>query len=292
MSKQPALPSGFTRPVPPMQQRQSLGAKRPSPPPGPLLPGALVAQIRARQPSSIEEEMISPVRVQRGRESASFSFAVAEKILRKSNARQEPHSDDEAMTPILPIVPIASVGKAPPPPLPPTGKAAGPPLPKGKAAPPLPSVGPSGVKKAVTALQQQPKSNLPALRPLFWSSVQPRDESVWDQISKIPNKPAMFNEQKIFQLFAATTTNPPPKKMTNPLPPPSSQGNSGASAPNKKHKPIAPVGESRILKVLDNQKSQNLEIAFKKFPPAETIFDSILSGNVHALTGDQLKLLA
>lgn len=184
-----------------------------------------------------------------------------------------------------------TVSKAVPPALPPGGalkaKAPGlppPSVPK-KAAPPLPKAVP--VKAAV---------DLPPLRPLFWHTFPPPSDRacVWDDVdvsvtgvSELVKKA----EAKLVSLFAHKKDGSSKTNISSEnLPAKSNEQRPKQPAANPQQPAIVMNGK-RIMKVLDDRKTQNLAIALRRFPEPEAVMEAIVSVDTAKLSGEQVNLL-
>ncbi|KAF4746605.1 hypothetical protein FOZ63_007193, partial [Perkinsus olseni] len=173
---------------------------------------------------------------------------------------------------------IAGKGKAPPPPLL---------LGKGKAPFPSPP-GKSGKSPLPFKAPVRMGPPVAPLRPLFWTSVAmgPRERlenNFWKNVKQncklidedtVPWCAEFVNEDELQNIFGQNAT-----KVT---------GKSGRSRSGN-----APARHSRkVLKLLEDKKSHLLAIAFRPLPQPDDLVKIIASGNVAALTGAQLSMLA
>ena len=125
-----------------------------------------------------------------------------------------------------------------------------------------------------------------SLRPLFWTTFAPPVDRacVWDDVDisvtgvgEVVRKA----EERLVALF------------------PYNQRKEVAAVPKENLKPAtataAPssliLNGKRLMKVLDDKKTQNLAIALRKFPEPEAVMDAIVSVDIDKLTGDQVALL-
>lgn len=177
------------------------------------------------------------------------------------------------------------MGKAAPPALPPvTGpKAKAPGLPPGvpkKAAPPLP--------QAVTA---RPLVNLPQLRPLFWQTFPPPSDRacVWDDVDiSVTGLSELVkqSESKLVSLFAYKKDTRAAAKTLENLPRSNEPVGRAAAV-----QPSIVMNGKRLMKVLDDRKTQNLAIALRRFPDPEAVMEAIVTVDTAKLSGDQVALL-
>ena len=179
------------------------------------------------------------------------------------------------------------VGKAAPPALPgvPAFKAKAPGLPPGlpkKAAPPLPH---GGAARAAV--------NLPQLRPLFWQTFPPPNDRacVWDDVDiSVTGLSDLVkqSEEKLVGLFAykKDTRNAGKALMPENVPRPNEKVPKAPSAPSS----IVMNGK-RLMKVLDDRKTQNLAIALRRFPEPEAVMEAIVTVDTSKLSGEQVALL-
>ncbi|KAF4655496.1 hypothetical protein FOL47_009407 [Perkinsus chesapeaki] len=197
-----------------------------------------------------------------------------------------------------PPPPISSAKGSPPVGLPLTrakGKAPPPPFlmasAKGKA--PLPS--PPGMKNGKapppTPLKAAIKMGPPVapLRPLFWTSVPmgPRDRlqnNFWKSVKQgsklidedtIPWCAEYVDENELQATFGQNATKASSSKLSSGRP---------GSAPA--------LHRRKVLKLLDDKRSHILAIAFRPLPSPDKLLHIIASGDVSALTGAQLTMLA
>lgn len=165
------------------------------------------------------------------------------------------------------------IGKAVPPSLPAVdlqGKARGP------ALPPVP-------KKASSPPSESVFGALPQLRPLFWNTFPPPSDRacVWDDVdvSVTGISDLVFQaEPRLVSLFLHNL-----KKVVKQAAPPSKQ-------PAVKALELVMHGK-RLMKVLDDRKTQNLSIAFRKFPEPEEVMEAIVNVDTDKLSGEQVALL-
>jgi hypothetical protein len=207
----------------------------------------------------------SPTRV----EPTPIRMGVVRKSLANFARNVVPPSFGKAAPPALPTIGYLAKSKAPnlPPPMRPTLSSSG-------AAP-------------------RPSSSLPQLRPLFWHTFPPpTDRScVWDDVevsvSGLSDLVAKA-ETRLVSLFAYTQRpgtgglNSTSKVNENTAP----KNNISSTANN-----TVVMHGKRLMKVLDDRKTQNLAIAFRKFPEPEAVMEAIVSVDTKKLSGEQVALL-
>ncbi|EER18052.1 hypothetical protein Pmar_PMAR019935 [Perkinsus marinus ATCC 50983] len=170
------------------------------------------------------------------------------------------------------------------------GKAPPPPLAVGKGKAPFPS--PPGMKngKSPLPLKAPIKMGPPVapLRPLFWTSVPmgPRERlenNFWKSVKQnckmidedtIPWCAEFVREDELQTMFGQNASKVAGKSV----------GNRSVAAP--------PRHGRKVLKLLDDKRSHMLAIAFRPLPEPDELVKIIASGNVAALTGTQLSMLA
>ena len=176
-----------------------------------------------------------------------------------------------------------SLGKAAPPALPTIGYLA-----KSKA----PNLPPPAKKPSVPPGQAaRPSSALPQLRPLFWHTFPPPTDRtcVWDDVEvSVSGLSDLVNqaENRLVSLFAYTQ-----RPGVGGL---SSKGNENSAPKNPtshSNTAVVVMHGKRLMKVLDDRKTQNLAIAFRKFPEPEAVMESIVSVDTNKLSGEQVALL-
>lgn len=156
-----------------------------------------------------------------------------------------------------------------------------------KAAPPLP----------VSGKSSQPVANLTQLRPLFWTTFPPPADRacVWDDVDiSVTGISDLVKqaESKLVSLFAYKKDQAPVN-----VPKPSAENTPARSNELMKNpcsnNPTASIimNGKRIMKVLDDRKTQNLSIAFRRFPDPESLMEAIVSVDTAKLSGDQIALL-
>ena len=158
-------------------------------------------------------------------------------------------------------------GKAPPPSLPPgVSKSSAPALPS-KFVP---------VKSVVV-------DNLPQLRPLFWTTFPPPTDRacVWDDVDVSVTGVSdlvVQAESRLLSLFPHHQRRDVRRNAENERP--------VVLVVN----PIVMNGK-KLMKVLDDRKTQNLSIAFRRFPEPETVMEAIVNVDTESLSADQVALL-
>lgn len=150
-----------------------------------------------------------------------------------------------------------------------------------KGAPPLPA-----------SAQSQCSSNLTQLRPLFWTTFPPPTDRacIWDDVDvSVTGISDLVKqaESRLVSLFAYKRDAPPPKRSVENTPAKANESVSKNMAPSSS---IIMNGK-RIMKVLDDRKTQNLSIAFRRFPEPEALMEAIVSVDTSKLSGDQVALL-
>ena len=200
-------------------------------------------------------------------------------VVRKSiaNIARSALTTPTSMKAVAPALPIMNIIKAKAPGLPPAvAKKAAPPLPKGVIA-----------KQAV---------DLPPLRPLFWHTFPPPSDRacVWDDVDVSVMGVSDLVKQaegKLVSLFAHKKDGA--SKANISIENIQSRSNEARS----KHAPSNPqpaaiiMNGKRIMKVLDDRKTQNLAIALRRFPEPESVMEAIISVDTGKLSGDKVALL-
>jgi hypothetical protein len=168
------------------------------------------------------------------------------------------------------------------------GKAPGlPPLPKSGVPPPVPNTSPTMAAVA-----------LPQLRPLFWHTFPPPSDRtcVWDDVDvSVSGVSELVKdaEKHLVALFAYNQK----KDNGDPLAPKRKDRRLSLSASHPKNSPMANstpalvMNGKRLMKVLDDRKTQNLAIALRRFPEPEAVMDAITSVDTTTLSGEQVALL-
>ncbi len=167
------------------------------------------------------------------------------------------------------------------------GKAPGlPPLPRGFAPPP-----------PLRGGTQAPVVTLPQLRPLFWHTFPPPSDRacIWDDVDvSVSGVTELIRtaEPQLVSLFAYNQK----KEGADSLAPKRKERRLSFSASHPKNLPAVSqpsivMNGRRIMKVLDDRKTQNLAIALRRFPEPETVMDAITSVDTSVLSGDQVALL-
>ena len=188
---------------------------------------------------------------------------------------------------------------------PPTGKAAPPALPgvaggfKAKA----PGLPPPAAKRAAPPLPLaaagKVPSSLPQLRPLFWNTfLPPTDRAcVWDDVDISVTRMSDLvaqSEPRLVSLFAHNTRKEgisgQAAKATSENAMNRANESRPAAASAQPHAPMMMNGK-RLMKVLDDRKTQNLSIALRRFPEPEVMMEAIVSVDTDKLSGDQVALL-
>lgn len=197
---------------------------------------------------------------------------VRKSIANFARAAIAPSITGKAAPPALPGMSSGLKAKAPG--LPPS-------MPK-KAAPPLP--GSSAARTLV---------NMPQLRPLFWNTFAPPADRacVWDDVdisvtgtSELVQK----SEEKLVSLFAykkETAGNSIKVPIENQAPRPND------AIPVATAQASIIMNGKRIMKVLDDRKTQNLAIALRRFPEPEAMMEAIVTVDTDKLSGEQVALL-
>jgi len=177
-----------------------------------------------------------------------------------------------------------SAGKSAPPALPTIGYLA-----KSKAPglPPVPKKVPPMPNQASRASAES--AALPQLRPLFWHTFPPPTDRtcVWDDVDvSVTGTSDLVRqaEARLVSLFAYNQKQPASGIRSENIPPRHQQ------APASQQPAIIMHGK-RLMKVLDDRKTQNLAIAFRKFPEPEAVMEAIVSVDISKLTGEQVSLL-
>jgi hypothetical protein len=190
-------------------------------------------------------------------------------------------------------LPSPAASKAVPPALPPPsqkGKAPGVPLGLAKkSAPPLPA--------SAGASSKPVASNLVPLRPLFWHTfVPPSDRTcVWDDVDvSVTGLSDLVRqaESKLVALFAHKK-DPAAAKLGGGSTARMENIRSNSQQVESKKASTGPIimNGKRIMKVLDDRKTQNLAIALRRFPEPEAVMEAIVSVDTAKLSGEQVALL-
>lgn len=179
---------------------------------------------------------------------------------------------------VPPAIPSASQAKAKAPGMPPA-------VPK-KAAPPLPKSN-GAVKVPV---------DLPQLRPLFWHTFPPPSDRtcVWDDVDVSVSgiKDLVHQaESKLVSLFAYKKDAPKSFGQNTANRKPRQDAALVPSQVPQNPQPAIIMNGKRIMKVLDDRKTQNLAIALRRFPDPEAVMEAIVSVDTSRLSGEQVALL-
>lgn len=181
--------------------------------------------------------------------------------------------------------------KVAPPALPvkPLAKATAPAVPASapkKAAPPVPKNA-SGTRQPV---------DLPQLRPLFWHTFPPPSDRacIWDDVDvSVCGVTDLVKqaETRLVSLFAYKKEGgikAAPGNSENKIPRTNAIPTKNAPA---NPQPAIIMNGKRIMKVLDDRKTQNLAIALRRFPEPEAVMEAIVSVDITRITGDQVAYL-
>jgi hypothetical protein len=154
-----------------------------------------------------------------------------------------------------------------------------------KAAPPLPE-GP-GAKRAV---------DLPQLRPLFWHTFPPPTDRacVWDDVDvSVTGVTDIVKqaESKLVSLFAHKKDGSWKTNISSENLPIKNNDPKPKQAASNSQQPAIIMNGKRIMKVLDDRKTQNLAIALRRFPDPESVMEAIISVDTSKLSNEQVSLL-